>query len=163
MFPHIIDAITVPYVAHPLAIRPTGDARRGGRAPLRPVDLMYRGGTSRAMNFGTRARMAEAFAAAKGLGSRVRLQKAKVGPYWNQLCALDGLRPWARYTASDPSLMKWKQADADFVVGPAGSTFNASLLNAAVFIALASTSIEFGFASAVLIIGAYTGISPRTS
>ena len=71
--PRIVDAVTVPYVAHPFAVRPTGDARRRGRAPLRPVDLMYRGGTHRGMDYGTRAQMAEAFRAANRSGSRVRL------------------------------------------------------------------------------------------
>ena len=73
MAPLIIDAVTVPYLAHPFAIRPTGDARRRGRAPLRPVDLMYRGGTHRGMDYGTRVQMARAFRAANNSGSRVQL------------------------------------------------------------------------------------------
>ena len=33
------------------------------------------------------------------------------------LCALDGNSPWARFTSSDPSLMKWKKADDSFTQG----------------------------------------------
>jgi hypothetical protein len=52
-----------------------------------------------------------------------RVWKSKNGNYWNQLCAVNGLNPWARYTSSDPSLMSWKQADTDFVVGVNKSEF----------------------------------------
>ena len=46
-----------------------------------------------------------------------RVWKSKVGNYWNMLCALDGNSPWARFTSSDPSLMKWKKADDSFTQG----------------------------------------------
>ena len=46
-----------------------------------------------------------------------RVWKSKVGNYWNMLCALDGKTPWARFTSSDPSLMKWKKADDSFTQG----------------------------------------------
>ena len=46
-----------------------------------------------------------------------RIWKSKQGAYWNQVCALDGSHPWARFTSSDPTLMTWTAADTDFVAG----------------------------------------------
>jgi hypothetical protein len=47
-----------------------------------------------------------------------RVWKSKVGDYWNMLCAFGGdPGPWARFTSSDPSLMKWKMADKSFTKG----------------------------------------------
>lgn len=46
-----------------------------------------------------------------------RVWKSKSGKYWNQVCALNGSHPWARFTSTDPALMHWKQADNGFLVG----------------------------------------------
>ena len=43
-----------------------------------------------------------------------RVWKSSVGPYWNMVCALNGVAPWARYTSADASLMTWKLADPSF-------------------------------------------------
>ena len=44
-----------------------------------------------------------------------RVWKSKVGPYWNMLCSLNGTGCWARYTSSDPRLMRRKLADKSFL------------------------------------------------
>lgn len=47
-----------------------------------------------------------------------RVWKSTQGPYWNMLCAYGGRTPWARYTTTDPSLLRWRVADPDFAVDP---------------------------------------------
>ena len=44
-----------------------------------------------------------------------RVWRSKIGPYWNMLCSFNGTGCWARYTSSDPRLMRWKLADKSFV------------------------------------------------
>ena len=53
-----------------------------------------------------------------------RVWRSEIGSYWNMLCCYNdptdpqglknGRSPWARYTSSDPSLMRWKLADRQF-------------------------------------------------
>ena len=44
-----------------------------------------------------------------------RVWRSKVGSHFNMLCSLNGTGCWARYTSSDPRLMRWKLADKSFV------------------------------------------------
>jgi hypothetical protein len=52
-------------------------------------------------------------------------------PYWNQVCALNASWPWARYTTTDPRLMAWTRADAEFVQGIPPADSNRSRCNGA--------------------------------
>jgi len=43
-----------------------------------------------------------------------KVWRSEVGPYWNMVCALNGVTPWARYTSTDPDLLHWTLADPSF-------------------------------------------------
>jgi len=36
-----------------------------------------------------------------------KVWRSEVGPYWNMVCALNGVTPWARYTSTDPDVAKY--------------------------------------------------------
>eukprot|EP01052_Picozoa_sp_SAG31_P020074 SAG31_NODE_1492_length_8126_cov_5.005731_4_plen_760_part_00 len=43
-----------------------------------------------------------------------RVWRAANRSYWNMLCDIDGMQPWARYISRDASLMTWELADRQF-------------------------------------------------